>query len=109
MDMVKFKKNSEKVCHYCGKAITEKDELTVDHVIPLSKGGNSKNDNLVIACKACNREKSSLNADRYTEFVNIINLMSERGDMLDGVEKVINGLKEIFISFNGEIYAMKAK
>ena len=109
MDILKFKKNSEKVCHYCGKAITDKDEVTVDHVIPLSKGGNSQNDNLVIACKACNREKANLNADRYIEFVNIMNIMGERGDMLESVEKAINGMKEILYNFNGEIYAMKAR
>ena len=37
VDIVKFKKESEKICHYCGKQITNKDELTVDHVVPISK------------------------------------------------------------------------
>ena len=110
MDIKNFKKEAEKVCHYCGKQINNKDELTVDHVIPVSKGGEHAKDNFVISCKACNSEKASLNVERYTEFLNIIQIMSENsGGVLESVEKAINGLKEIIISFNGELYAMKAK
>ena len=109
VDIVKFKKESEKICHYCGKKITNKDELTVDHVIPVSKGGENAKDNFVISCKTCNREKANLSAERYTEFLNIIKVMGESGSMLESVEKAINGLKEIIIGFNGEIYAMKTK
>jgi 5-methylcytosine-specific restriction endonuclease McrA len=41
-------------CQYCG---TNKD-LTIDHVIPKSKGGKSTWTNLVTACKKCNARKS---------------------------------------------------
>ena len=109
MDIKNFKKEAEKVCHYCGKQITNKDELTVDHVVPVSKGGENAKDNFVISCKSCNREKANLSAERYTEFLNIIKIMSENGGMLESIEKAINGLKEIIIAFNGEIYAMKTK
>lgn len=40
-------------CQYCG---TSKD-LTLDHVIPRSKGGRSSWKNLVTACKKCNAAK----------------------------------------------------
>ena len=40
-------------CQYCG---TRKD-LTLDHVIPRSKGGKSTWNNLVTACKRCNTRK----------------------------------------------------
>lgn len=40
-------------CQYCG---TERD-LTLDHVIPRSKGGKSSWNNLVTACKRCNASK----------------------------------------------------
>lgn len=109
MDIVKFKKESEKVCHYCNKQLTTKDEVTVDHVIPVSKGGENAKDNFVISCKACNREKSNLSAERYAEFLNIMNVMSEHGGTLDTIEKAVTGLKEIIINFNGELYALKNK
>ena len=46
-------KRDEGKCQYCG---TTKD-LTLDHVIPRSKGGKSNWTNLVTACKKCNSVK----------------------------------------------------
>jgi 5-methylcytosine-specific restriction endonuclease McrA len=44
-------------CQYCGNYFRESD-LTIDHVIPKSKGGKNEWDNVVAACKACNQRKS---------------------------------------------------
>jgi 5-methylcytosine-specific restriction endonuclease McrA len=41
-------------CQYCGN---ERSGLTVDHVIPRSKGGASTWDNIVTCCAPCNRRK----------------------------------------------------
>jgi 5-methylcytosine-specific restriction endonuclease McrA len=41
-------------CQYCGH---ERGSLTVDHVIPRSKGGSSSWDNIVTCCAPCNRRK----------------------------------------------------
>jgi 5-methylcytosine-specific restriction endonuclease McrA len=41
-------------CQYCG---SERGNLTVDHVIPRSKGGSSAWDNIVTCCAPCNRRK----------------------------------------------------
>jgi 5-methylcytosine-specific restriction endonuclease McrA len=40
-------------CQYCGSRA----QLTVDHVVPRSKGGDSSWDNIVAACAPCNRRK----------------------------------------------------
>ncbi|HYE74162.1 MAG TPA: HNH endonuclease [Blastocatellia bacterium] len=45
-------------CQYCGK-IFNPTELTLDHVIPKSRGGGSNWDNLVACCKRCNNYKGS--------------------------------------------------
>ena len=42
-------------CQYCGAL----KELTIDHVIPVSRGGKSKFENCVTACKQCNNKKSN--------------------------------------------------
>jgi 5-methylcytosine-specific restriction endonuclease McrA len=42
-------------CQYCGS----KDTLTIDHVIPISRGGKSCFDNCVVACKKCNNLKNN--------------------------------------------------
>jgi 5-methylcytosine-specific restriction endonuclease McrA len=41
-------------CQYCGH---ERGNLTVDHVIPRSKGGRSTWENIVTCCAPCNRRK----------------------------------------------------
>lgn len=48
-------KRDQHKCQYCG---TPKD-LTLDHVIPKSRGGASSWQNLVAACKRCNATKGS--------------------------------------------------
>src|SRR6266513_6529098 len=40
-------------CQYCGS----RSSLTVDHVVPRSKGGTSSWDNIVTSCAPCNRRK----------------------------------------------------
>ena len=46
----------EWTCQYCGA----RSNLTVDHVIPRSKGGGSSWDNIVASCAPCNRRKGDL-------------------------------------------------
>ncbi|MDM8557473.1 HNH endonuclease [Candidatus Parabeggiatoa sp. HSG14] len=41
-------------CQYCGNT----KHLTIDHVIPTSKGGQQVWDNVVTACERCNNQKS---------------------------------------------------
>ena len=45
-------------CQYCGRRFSKQD-LTVDHVVPRSRGGLDTWDNLVLACTACNLKKGS--------------------------------------------------
>ncbi len=45
-------------CQYCG-VVLPSGELTLDHVIPRSRGGNSTWENLVACCHDCNRRKGN--------------------------------------------------
>lgn len=47
------------VCQYCGHKFSRAD-LTIDHVIPRSRGGSDTWDNLVLACSECNLRKRNL-------------------------------------------------
>ena len=47
---------SSGVCHYCGAQVGAK-ALTMDHVVPLVRGGRSNKGNCVPACKPCNDAK----------------------------------------------------
>lgn len=50
---------SEGKCHYCGKIFPEK-ELSMDHIVPVARGGKSTKGNCVVSCNSCNQEKSCL-------------------------------------------------
>jgi len=45
----------EFTCQYCGSH----EDLTIDHVIPRSRGGKSSFDNCVVACRPCNNRKGN--------------------------------------------------
>jgi len=47
------------LCHYCEKRFS-REELTMDHVIPIVRGGKSIKSNVVVSCKPCNSKKKYL-------------------------------------------------
>ena len=44
------------ICHYCSGKFAAK-ELTMDHIVPIARGGTSTQGNIVPACRACNQKK----------------------------------------------------
>lgn len=46
------------ICYFCEKKFS-REELTMDHLIPLSRGGRSTKKNIVVACKQCNSLKKN--------------------------------------------------
>jgi 5-methylcytosine-specific restriction enzyme A len=50
------RKRAAGVCHYCERHFPPA-ELTMDHIVPLARGGKSNRGNLVPACKECNTKK----------------------------------------------------
>ncbi|RME14963.1 MAG: HNH endonuclease [Bdellovibrio sp.] len=46
----------EGICYYCQEKFS-KDKLTMDHKVPLSRGGRSTKSNVVVCCKECNNQK----------------------------------------------------
>lgn len=55
-------------CHYCGKSVPPK-ELTLDHVVPVARGGRSTKGNCVPACKDCNNQKKNLLPMEWDEYL----------------------------------------
>ena len=56
------------ICHYCGQKVGRV-QLTMDHVVPISRGGKSKKGNLVPACKECNNKKKYLLPIEWEEYL----------------------------------------
>lgn len=46
------------LCMYCGRGFAAR-ELTRDHILPTSRGGEDKWTNVVAACRRCNQHKAS--------------------------------------------------
>jgi 5-methylcytosine-specific restriction endonuclease McrA len=55
-------------CAYCG---TAKMRLTIDHIIPKSRGGQSTFENCVAACKPCNIKKGDQTPREAKMFLNV--------------------------------------
>lgn len=47
------------VCFYCGSHVGRL-ALTMDHIVPLARGGKAVRGNVVPACKDCNTRKKSM-------------------------------------------------
>jgi 5-methylcytosine-specific restriction endonuclease McrA len=47
------------ICHYCGGRFPIED-LTMDHIVPVVRGGKSTKGNVVVCCKECNNRKKYL-------------------------------------------------
>lgn len=56
------------VCHYCGRKVG-RSNLTMDHVVPLIRGGRSTKGNIVPACKECNSKKKYLLPLEWEEYM----------------------------------------
>ncbi len=55
-------------CHYCGRIFPPKD-LTMDHIVPLIRGGKSSKGNTVAACKECNNRKKHMLPIEWEEYL----------------------------------------
>jgi len=70
---------AEGVCYYCRGKFAP-DELTMDHVIPLSRGGRSEKVNIVPCCKECNNKKKYLLPVEWAEYCQGLQNRSEDAD-----------------------------
>ncbi len=61
-------KTAPGTCFYCSCKVAFKD-LTMDHLVPLARGGKSSKDNLVPSCKSCNSKKKSMLPLEWEEYL----------------------------------------
>jgi|SRR5690242_19139088 5-methylcytosine-specific restriction endonuclease McrA len=54
-------------CLYCQRRLPSS-QLTLDHVIPRSQGGQRSWENIVTACRPCNAKKANLSCDEAGMF-----------------------------------------
>lgn len=62
------RKCSEGKCYYCGRRFRPQ-ELTMDHIVPIIRGGRSKKGNVVPACRECNEKKKYMLPFEWEEYL----------------------------------------
>ena len=62
------RKRESGLCHFCGGKFPPR-ELTMEHIVPLVRGGKSTKGNLVPACKECNSKKKYLLPMEWEEYL----------------------------------------
>lgn len=62
------RKRSEGVCYFCHEKFPPK-ELTMDHIIPIIRGGKSAKGNVVPSCKECNNKKKHMLPLEWEEYL----------------------------------------
>ncbi len=65
------RKRSNGVCYYCSRKFRPAD-LTMDHIIPIVRGGKSVQGNIVPACKECNSKKKYLLPSEWEDYLRSI-------------------------------------
>lgn len=50
-------------CAYCGESVQGFGEI--DHMMPVSRGGTNSIENLILACRTCNRDKTNKTAAEF--------------------------------------------
>ena len=51
-------------CFYCGKTVSD---FEVEHMLPKSRGGSNRIDNLTLSCHECNQKKDTLTAEEFIQ------------------------------------------
>ena len=59
-------------CHYCGRSVFPR-ELTMDHIVPVSRGGKTTRGNVVACCKECNNAKKQLLPMEWEDYLKKFN------------------------------------
>ncbi len=62
------RKTASGICYYCKRKFSFS-QLTMDHLVPLTRGGRSNKDNLVPSCKACNTQKKNMLPLEWEEYL----------------------------------------
>lgn len=64
-------KRTDGLCAHCGKKLNA-DNMTVEHIIPLYKGGKDDKYNIIALCEKCNKDKNNYTVyfDTYYKYIN---------------------------------------
>ena len=78
-------------CQYCGRSADDPDvKLEIDHIVPVSKGGDNSIMNLITSCRDCNRGKGAKKLSDETALAKqkkTLDEIQERKEMIEMMAK----------------------
>lgn len=88
--------NNNGKCEYCSTILKSKDKfpyldvISIDHKVPLSRGGTTKQSNMAVVCMRCNLVKGTLDSDTYIKLLNILNLPENKELKIQYFDQIIS-------------------
>jgi len=70
------RRRAEGICYYCHRHFPP-DDLTMDHLVPLARGGRTTRGNCVPCCKECNSRKKYLLPVEWQEYLDQLGAQDE--------------------------------
>jgi 5-methylcytosine-specific restriction endonuclease McrA len=74
-------KKQQGKCYYCGRKVNPS-ELTMDHIVPLIRGGRSTKANIVPCCKDCNNKKKHMLPVEWQEYLRRLHKNTDLSEFL---------------------------
>lgn len=99
-------KRDKFVCQYCGRSAPDV-VLEVDHIVPVSKGGDNSMLNLITSCRDCNRGKSNVELSDDAAVKKQKQQLDELADRREQTEMLIEWRKELMNIMLTEIEAVQ--
>ncbi len=89
---IKLFEEQNGVCHYCLRktvltVVDQYDSMTVDHIVPASRGGQKSEDNIVGACRSCNNLRGDIPYDVFVAFIEEIGVERFRNEYRAGASR----------------------
>ncbi len=81
-------------CRFCGRGREDNIKLTVDHFIPISKGGTDDFDNLWTLCQECNQGKRDMILKKLTKKISSIGIPVPHEYSIDQVTQALQYYKK---------------
>lgn len=92
-------------CGYCGK-VFDKNDLSIDHIIPESRGGLTNWENCVTSCKKCNNNKDDKTPQEAKMFLKLKTYQPTISEFMkikfeqEGLDIILNDLLEDYCNQN---------
>ena len=80
-------------CVYCGGTVEDGGHFTLDHLTPVSRGGDNKPTNLVTACTRCNSSRGTRSVAAFAQAVALYLDEDASSDTASAIVKHVNNCR----------------